>query len=642
MLVMVAIAASARPGRAQAARCDRATTDWVARCARSAGLAVEARGCPSGRLVASVTPGDGAVLDVEIGLANGPAFRKAGRFGVSPIGDFPDWNRESPERRRAFDAIVSCVARDPSLTVTRDAEPPTGTPSRAPPPPPERIPWLLFGGGLLALAACGARRRPGWPSLRALAGFAALAVGCYAFRRLALPSAFFHQNGHGPEWIQATLSGEPRYASYGPGYAQLFGAITRRASAPDLRVFFAQSLAAALTPVLAWIVARRAGARRALAGALALAVAVDPVLGRIAQSESYFATGVVLLYTAAAVLMSGTSRVPTRALGFWLAVTAAGLFIAQAASVHPLLWLPSATLPLVVLAAPGRLRARLTRVAVVAAALAAVVAVTVGPSLVRVYRGELSSLGSSFAARLVLMMRPDIPLVAAGLIAAVVLRRWRRLLVPLVGCAAVALVARRAAQSLEPNPAVAAAWARVFWPTLTALFASSAVALFPLVARVVPVSRRGVARALAVAVAGLAVGASAVRWRALTRLPTDALEQSFALEWRARLPPGAIVTYLDRVGNDIMTLPLYDGAGLAPRGEPLSRGPSASGGAPRYYYRSSLCSLAAGAPLCAAAERGRRLERLEVRELPAIPSMRWSRYQASPVRVELARERTTR
>lgn len=633
VLLALALLLSVRRARAVEGVCRPPATAWAARCSAQSGLSVRALHCPPGRVVAGLFQGEQHVLDVEIGAAREKAFHHVGTYSVAPIGDFPDWNKVPPGRRQALAALETCLQRDPSLPVRW-----VGTPrvhDEAPKAPPH-VPWLLCAGLVVALALCRPRRLR-W---RPLAGLALLSLACFAFRRVAFPQTFFHQNGHGPEWVLSALVRGPDALSYGPGYGQLFGAIAAAARWPDRAIFLAQAVAAALQPALAWIIARRSGAPRNVAGAIAFGFAIDPALGRTAQSESYFATGTTLALVATAILVVGARRGRVRSPRFALGVLAAGLVVAQAACVHPLLWMPLATVPLALLGGRGRLSARLAVTMLAALGIGAVVALAAGPTMARVLGGAVGRTGSPFVARMLpqLVGKSPVLLLAVGL--RFVPRPLRRRLVPLVALIFTLALASIAAVFLNPNPAVSAAWARVFWPALAALLAGSVTQLLPLAKRRLAVRPGQITRGAALGVGALAAVWSVTDWAAITRLPTDVREQTFAMQWREHLPPHAVVAYLARVGDAIVTLPLYPTAKDRPRGEALWSDqpvPAPGGAGPRYYYRSSLCSTDGGASFCDKFEHQTHLGRVEALDLPAIPSMRWNRYSAAPVHVELSR-----
>ncbi len=115
-------------------------------------------------------------------------------------------------------------------------------------------------------------------------------------------ASFFHQNGHGPNWIGYAL-GQP--CTYGPGFEELFGWAARlRPQQPEPLVFGCNAALAATCPIWTWIVTRRVGAPAWLAWPVAAVVAIDPLLLRIAFTESYYVPYTALLLLGTAVALS--------------------------------------------------------------------------------------------------------------------------------------------------------------------------------------------------------------------------------------------------------------------------------------------------------------------------------------------------
>lgn len=641
LFVLFALFAARRAGAVQGL-CGEQPSAWARRCSASSGLDVRARRCPPGKIVAAIYQGDRHLLDAEIGPVHGETFHRVGDYAVAPVGEFPDWNKVAVERRDALVALEKCLRDDPSLVVRWVDVSPQMQRHDEVRPPPQRVPWALIAALIVVAASAGLRfRRGARPSSRTIGGLALLAVGCFALRRWLMPVGFFHQNGHGPEWVLATLVDRPEFAAYGPGYPQLFACIAEHARWPDLAIFTAQSLAAALQPVFAWIIARRVGAAPAIATALAAWVAVDPVLGRAAQSESYFAVGATLGLLAAAVLADGAMRARPRSMYFLLAVLAAGLVVAQIALVHPILWYGAATLPLVAFAGRGRLRARLACTLVAGLGIGLVVALVAGRSMLTVLGGALGGWKSSMVARSLLDLRRVGPFVLfPAVLLILVPPRWRRRLAPFAALLVLREFAASSSTAIGTNPAVTAMWFRQCLPGMIALVAGG-------VAQLVPLLKRGrvrgavVTRASGAVVLAAGVGWSALNWAELVTLPTDLREQSLALGWRTQLPAGAVVAYLSRAGLHIIALPIYGQTPRAAQTEPLwsdealPHARDASG--PLYYYRSSVCTTSDGAAFCKKAEAQLRLERVLARDLPAISSMAGQVYSSSTVHLELYR-----
>jgi hypothetical protein len=619
LLAMALWLLAASPARAAEGSCERAVGDWVARCAGKSKLEIVPSHCPPGSVV--VRLGSGADLKVEIHKSSGRSFRTAGGLGLSPIGEFADWASEPEARRAAFDELTECVGSDPSLPIPGGVDPHPRGASRT------SVPWLL----LLALAASLALlalRRP-----RGLAAGVGLAAGAFAFRWFLLPQAFFHQNGQGPLWIAYALRDHHGLSSYGSGHAELFGWVARAGgSEPERALFLAQALLGAAGVVAAWAIARGVGLSALPSLALALAVGVDPLLGRVAQSESYYASIVALALLAAALLGYGARRGKLWRPELALGVLAAGLLIAQAARIHPVGWVPLAFVPAVVLVGPGGVRRRIQLTLAAGLGIGVIVLCASGPAMLAVMRGAVGRAWGSLAGPNLPALFEPFPLgaIVLAIVAGVALRSPRGLLIGLT--AALALAAMITLRLVgEPNPpAVTHAYFRLYWPVLILLAAAW-------LARALRRQPR--------TAAGLLLGGgmliAAAEWSAATSLPTDVREALWAIEWRRSLPPGAAVAYVERSELWISVLPLYEGTTPAV-GFPIRLGEGdppdlARLAGPLFYYRSSVCSGEPTRPACARFEQSLGLEAIAVRELPAIPSMSWQRFGSDRVEVALFR-----
>lgn len=630
-------AAPARPPRGAEAgvTCQPSVRAWAARCGARRGITVASVRCPAERL-ALIDLGGEPPLRVELRRGGDGSFRRAGAWGVSPVGDFADWSQVDPSLRTRFDQVVACATEDPALG-DRTAMAATPAPAPNAPTTADSVPWLLLGALACALASLWPARRSAAWRRRALLG-AAMAAGAFALRALALPTMFFHQNGQGPLWVASTLA--PHQHSYGPGYRALFGWIRWLTREPDRGVFLAQGALAALAVPCAAFVARRLGAPRPLAGALALAVAIDPVLGRLARGESYYSVGASLLFVAAALLASAASVRRVRSAGFLLPVVAAALVVAQHALVHPVGWVAAALGPAVLVLGPGPWRPRLRRAALAALILAAVAAVVAGPTMLAVLRSPLAAQwaggasGVSAASRLRVAGPTMLAVVclAGGLAWAARSRRRGALAVAVAVAVAVAAVAADVVGGSRVTAVVHQAYARLYAPAVVAVLAS----LLSQVSR----SHR-TSRAVAAAVVAVAALSAWRAWPAARRAPTDALEQGAALAWRRGLPAGR-VAYLERAGKRIVTLPFYPrGASVGPAPLELQvGGPDEdllSGGGPQFYVRTSLCSTPEGRAFCERVEGRYRMTLLHEATLPPVPSMTYLPYDVPRVRVALYR-----
>lgn len=501
-----------------------------------------------------------------------------------------------------------------------------------------RVPWPLLGGLLLACLACvlrGRRGGTGRPWSEA-AGLVALGAATWLMRALALPFTFFHQNGHGPVWIDYLLRPasddvlqRKLLAFYGPGYYELFGAVARIGGDPDRAVFVAQSVLGALLPPLSWMLARRAGARPVVAWSLAVFVALDPFLARIAQSESYFSVCIVLLVGAAAVLAPGDPRVRAGTPGFVLATVASGLLIAQAVRTHPSCWIAAGMVPLVVLVGPGRVTARVRLFLWSALGAGATASLVSGRVVYHVVTGPLAErmlAHPKVDARLALLL----PVVA--LAAAVALWRAPRRLRAVLIAAVVTVVSVSVLDASNvvgsPNPAFDAVRMRLCLPVVIAAVAAVA----GLFAR-----ERRRARALSALFVAAGVVASLVGWGEASLMSTDVMEERWTLDWRAALPAGARVLYLQDIREANSTLPLYPPEAHTgySAGTPIPE-LDALGPTP-FYYRSSLCSTVEGRRHCDEIESRFELALVSARELPARPSMFRGTFDGPVARVALYR-----
>lgn len=590
--------------RSSARASESPVTAWGLGCPKERGLTVVGAFAAEGMVSFDVQPGD---LRLEVRLASGRSFRRAGRYGVSPVGQFADWSAEPEVRRRALDAVVGCLIADPTLPLTgAGSSAPHADANLAP-----ETPWLaLLGLALLVgLALALARPRERWRG-----ALLVVALGSLSFvaRAYLAPWAYFHQNGQGPLWVGYAL-GEP--SPYGLGYHQVFSrAAAWLPGAPEFAVFRSQALLGALVAPVGWLLARRAGARPALALAAALLIALDPTLARGAQSESYYAICTSLLFAATAAIALGSR--PRARWSFAFAVFTAGIFVATVARVHPVAWVPAALVALVPLSLPGRPRDRLRRAALAALGIGAAAALLSGRAMLAVLEGALgqqwmptahastSSLGS-------LTEPACLVLVALGLCA--IVAPLRALLLP-VSALGVTLLAMRGVSLVEGQSAyILGAYRLLYLP-------SAALAVAAILGHLARSRRAAILAASVLVCAG--VGLAASRWPAQAYVSTDAREQAWTMTWRDRLPADACVAYIDRAEPRVLVLPLYGRcskewtwtAGGAPR-------PDLGWGGPLYYVHTSLCSTPQAEDACRRFESAHRLHQIERVTIPSLPSL---------------------
>lgn len=608
-----------------AAHCDGRIAEWASRCIADERVPLDFD-CPDGRLIFRAAPAEPATPVAAVEVQRGEAgFRRIGAFAVSPIGQFDDFREAPAHLRRAFAAVVDCVERRGDSLGLGQPEPPKADAT----PPSAAWPWRLIVG-VLAAAALASRelirstsgpRRP--RALVTSAGLAALTGATYAWRRLVFPLAFRHQNGQGPVWVSSAITGAE--TQYGPGYAELFGFV-RGSSEPDLTIMRVDAVAGALIPATAWLLSRRVGASRLLATAVALVLALDPTLARIAQSESYYACGSVLAFLAAVALLEGARGGRVASAWFALGVASAGFLVAQLARVHPVMWLASALVPLPMLAMRGS-ASRRRRLAVVGClGVGASVTVLSGATMVAVVRGPMAKWLHQGETLFVPLSTYAYAWAPLGVIAVALAmrRRWSRSfdrvarnrlreLVWVAAAVASAIALGHASRGAQ-RPWFHATYAALTLAPVLAVGVGAAVRLLP--PRVA-------------ALAWVAAGSlgSAARWSHATEIATDAREAEFVMSWRARLPPGATLLALESADTRTSFLPVYsasdsNGARVEALGPDDATRPIVSRGnvGDWFWYRSSVCAMPSGASICAAFESSHRLVPVERTDLPAIES----------------------
>jgi hypothetical protein len=620
LLSLAAVAFTARGARAQGA-CESAASTWVDRCAASRGIALEVLYCPPGRIVLHAPSGP---LDVELSASADHAFSQVNGIGVSPVGEFPDWATEPDSKRGALRDVEACVAADPTVSSAFGSG---GSRSRV------IIPWrVLFAlAGMLGMVAIAGRRAS--RVARRDAGIAVLlGVAAFALRAAVLPWAFLHQNGQGASWIDVALHDAAGFSQYGPGYAELYSIAARLGGAqPERGVLLWSALLGATVPSLVYAVARRYGAHPVASLAVSAVPLLDPILGRTFQSESYFAGITALTMASAALLAFLPARVRAHPLHAGVVIVASGLLLSQSVRIHPTAWPAVLLIPWVVVLGPGSWRQRATGLLVTLVGVGLVIGVSSGPAIAGVVHGSLGRQWLPHA--MPRLSALDDRVVDTAMLAAVAggasLRSWRGAVIAALGVAAIS-VARLTDLLADPNALVTAAQHRLELPV--ALCTSAAW-----LSRAARSPRR--LRLWAPAFAGAALVSAVARFPVAVRLPTDALEARWAVEWRTRIEPTAAVATVERAGRRLLRLPLYSGLGPDRIALSAESSPSSFADLPEasYYYRSSLCSTAEGRSACERLEHTGRLELVEERELPARPSMRWLKYDTDRVRVALYR-----
>lgn len=147
--------------RADEAPCPSAVTGWVARAALETGTRMRPVVCLRGLVVVRLEPSGAPSLDVDVAEGQGPSFRRAGRFGLTPHAEVDDFSTLPKGEVDAFEGLAAWVAGHPAdveFTATalpawvRGVVPDIGVAFRGP--------WLLLGALVLLLAARLRRVRP--------------------------------------------------------------------------------------------------------------------------------------------------------------------------------------------------------------------------------------------------------------------------------------------------------------------------------------------------------------------------------------------------------------------------------------------------------------------------------------------------
>jgi hypothetical protein len=493
----------------------------------------------------------------------------------------------------------------------------------------------LFILGLGAVGCVLARRAVTAPRKSVLSdafALCSLSVVTFVGWQAAGDPAFFHMNGHGPRWIQYALG---HLHESGPGFFELFGWVAlNRPEAPDSAVFLLQAGLGALWPASVWVLVRAVGGSRSLAWAAAIALAVNPLFGRVTHSESYLAAINSLLLLGGVALVVGIHRNRDR-LSIALAVLAAGLMVSQAARIHPLAWLPSATLPLVVLVGPGGLRRRLI--------LTATACVGIGGTVLLLTGGSLFDLLETSMAADTLQHKPwteawerissSLPILLPVTLGFAVIAKDRQAGLVNAGVVLGLGVLMVGADLIVEPAAAQLANLGLYLAPLAAVVAAG-LSTWPRTPRQ--------NRVTAGLLLGVGLFANVAGWSEYRILPTDALEQNEVIAWREQLPANAEVIYLGRVGERVQVMPLYgehveatpSGRGVDVDELPLLR-PSTSG--TTFYLESSLCSTRAGTTACADFRALHVLEPVVSTTLPARESRAGEPYLGDEVAIGLYR-----
>ena len=647
-------------GASAARACDPQVTAWVAEARIGAGIPIETVACAPGRARLRLSPKpaagdtgepradpgslDLAPLDVEVAEPPGPAFRRVGRLRVSPIVEIRDYSMLPAAQREAFERLVGWLAAHEARVALAGSDDPRPIAPLGGVGIRDVGAWIVAGALALALLALGSTRspassRPGGQREARLGALTAAGLGALGLAlRLGLGVwGPHHINGQGPLWIGGATD-PSRLSSYGPGYAELFGALARAApGSPDWAIFAANAALAALAAPLGFALASALGlgrARATLAGAL---LAVDPVSIRFGATESYFSSIVALTLGGALLYALGAAAAARRAHLRAVMLAAAGaLLCAQAARVHPTAWVPVALAPLVALIPAGpagpaaaskggwaEWRGRLARASLAAGLGAGVVLVT----------------GGSWIAALASAIPTDRSGIGASL--------------DLTDTVAVLLLAAPCALSPRLRPAVVvAALHAVAMVNTRRIYGQSDLwqASFDRLYLTIPVivglgllpevwSRRVVASRLAPVTLG---GLLLLGLPTILRRTTEQHEYAWLRAQLRAITPGCRVAHVGRAGPRVLYVPEYVAPPLPGRrhldGATSNDVLAALGETPCIHYvRTSLCSSPEGRRACEAVESGLTLEPGARASFAAAPSYDALGYEGDEVEVVVSR-----
>lgn len=477
----------------------------------------------------------------------------------------------------------------------------------------------------LALLIVALRNQPLPRRDRALAVTVALiALGL----RLGLgPWGPLHVNGQGPRFVAGAARDPAEIALYGPGYAEIFAPIAALAPAsPDWAIFACNALLSALAAPLVFAIGRLVGAAWQIALAAALLVAVDPVAIRMGATEAYFPVIIFLCLSAGALfLQAAHADAANHRRRTAAALAAAGLFLVQAARVHPSAWGLIACMPFTALAAPGGRFAQRALVLLVGGAMSAGL-------LIATSAGAVLDVFSNIRGGALMRPLPPPslwPVAGIGGAAAVysLLAPQRWLGIPAALCAAALLLTRH---GYDQSWIWQQSYDRLYL-TLPLLAVVAAVPAFMLRHHWITAGA-----ALALAAAWLQLGIPIIKTRT-----TDHLEYRWLREQIAALPPDCRIIHLISADKRVLGIPSYvpdarPAVAIDIR-QPHTLDAALSPAPCVYYVRTSLCSSVEGRPACATIEDRLALTPVARATFPVLPSSPLLSYDRDPIETVIAR-----
>jgi len=636
----LAAASFSSSAEAEGMRCRPDVEAWVERAARETGAKLELRECHGAFVRVAIVVEAMPPLVVELARGGGPAFRRAGDLRLSPVMN-GEWTLVPAPQRSAFDALVAWTEKNPDAVVIGaegsfpSAPGLSGLDRGAAPRFPFRVAVAL---GLVSFGLIRARRtfaapRRVWLSLAALFVVALVLRFSFGFW------GPFHINGQGPLWVDLAWRGTA-LPTYGSGYRELFHGITKLGP-PDTSIFLTNVLLSSLTPVLAALVARLAGAKWIASGLVGGALALDPLSTRFSATETYFVPALALLLASLACACAArlVLRDGQRAAALSLAL-GAGVFAAQLFRLHPVFWPLFSSFPLLIVGVDTgeNTNKRIAlRALFVGALFGLAMVLTLGSDALGPLAQAQERAGEnpkSFD-----ISTGVVALVAPLALAALAQRSRKKDGLPprarlsLAGVGACLFSVIVLDELLRRMYGQSEVWQRAFDTGYLILMSISAAGL------AAPRTLKGAA----VFALPLAFFLAQNLWRPIPAT-TELLEYRWLRAELARLEADAVLMYIERHNSHVLTLPEYALRGADPSASRvLELEPSTDLyqhvilDRPLYYVHSSLCSGLQAKGVCEGVERHLELEPISRLVLPAVASHEGCRYEDAEVEITISR-----
>jgi hypothetical protein len=623
--------------------CPAEVYGWVDEADAHNDARVLTRDCRGRRVVVTLRPTGADAYDVALEPCAVARFRRVGGLCLQPLMEVPDFSAIPAPQLAAFDQLVEFVEEHGARLERRSVG--GGAPARLLGALGVNLgssPLLLILAALLAEVARYRRRRLGTRApahAEGPAAFsftrAALAVFALALTlRLALGSWSAHHVHLSVLWVVAATSDPTELVHFGPGYAEVFGWLTRLVPlAPDYALYAVNAVVgASLAPLGLWLARElNIDARRGLL--FALVVACDPVSIRFGATEAYHPILLLLsigsgalTVRAARLLADGQRLAAATAIGI------AMLLAAQCARIHPAAWALVAFAPLLGLAAPVPIRTRLFAVAASALAVGGGVVLLDG----HVVANVLGSLASGDLYRPTWQVSGGAAVLGAAALGVLAVSPSTRGFLPVAAAHLAVWALTR--DDFGQTPLRQASYDRLHL-------------LIPLLALFASVPARWAARREALWVSGACLALLVATQVVIIAAPRDTAHHE-RLKLRAfihDLAEGCRVVHVAFAGRHGVFLPTYAATDRSPGRFIRLDGRramdvAAAVGDPEclFYVRTSLCATAPGRTACAEAEQQLDLEPVSSWSFDATPARDFPHATDGRVQVDVQRVRATR